>query len=98
MVIGKKTHDRHKWCAGIEISTQTPTRLGFSPRLEIWCYKIVKYPKRGEAFNKKTDIKGFWKIVWIEKIGITKTSTLKAKGFRDQKVEEKRSKINIRTW
>jgi len=100
MIIGKKTHNRHEWCAGIEFGLTAPDRRDTIPRLEIWCYKIIKYPPRGEAFNKKRDIKGFWRIFWWEpEITATTRRVVERKGWRPIEVTYPiKIRGKIRTW
>jgi hypothetical protein len=97
MKLGTKSY-QYEWCYGIEISRTTPTREGFHPRLEVWCYKLDKRP-RGRALEK-TDYKGFWKIIWLDHQKTVRVNRiLRRKGFRDQaQTLERKGKWKLMIW
>lgn len=87
ILIGKKPKQIGEIGAGIQFALRTYNDPQWSPRFEIWAYKLINLPESG-ALDKKRDIKGMWRIFWWQpRITMQKEQKIERKGFRPRKIQ-----------
>lgn len=88
ITIGRgKRNFRGEWSYGIELSLYSPQVLKMSPRFEIYCFKLIDYPPRGEMFKKGRDVRGLWNIIWWQpQVTLMQKKLYQRKGFRTRYV------------
>lgn len=87
MIIGKRRKSLGSWSYGIELYGTSHLRSGWVPTIEVFCFKILSFPRLGSAFDKKENIKGFWWIVWWSpQLVVKRTTLLRARGFRPRTI------------
>ena len=101
LTIGKgKVKHIGRWSWGMELSLWSPERAGICPKMELYCFKFVGLPPRGEMFRKGIDIRGLWKIVWWQpSITMMQWKVFEKKGWRTRHIHVP-IKIHgfFRTW